>query len=305
MFQVQNHTCNTLLGHQLIYLTISSGLCTLLDKAERRHKSRRYRKSRRVKQATNKWYKLFTGALVGMAGAEKDIKDINECLPDNWKIENKKEEKPQSKDDASTFTKALDILEKVIKFVCKFKEKIKSLFSRKLKRMNKKVFLQRYKSGKNFFDDIADGISNIGNMITQTWEQVKDFGSKVVSDITAFYTKIKATIAAVLDNEFVKAVMKIVDCVKLAKKEALAIYKVIQGIGEKFTMIAAGGFVGLGKVFVDLICNFDKFRKAVGSIVDGINEADVPTKYYKYGFGLGTLVNALGTKKFRRLMKAH
>jgi len=275
-----------------------------LEKVDRRHKSRRYRKSRRVKQANNKWYKLFTGALVGMAGAEKDVASINDCLPDNWKIENKKEEKPASKDDASTLTKALDILSKVIDFVCKFKDKIKALFARKLKRMNKKVFLQRYKSGKGIFDDIVDGISNIGSMLSKTWDEVKNFGSKIVTDITAFYQKIKQTITDILNNEFIEAIKKIVDCVKLAKKEALAIYKVIQGIAEKFSTIAAGGFVGLGKVMVDLICNFDKFRKAVNLIVEGISESDIPTKYFKYGHGLGTLVNAIGTKKMRRLMRA-
>jgi phage-related protein len=243
-----------------------------------------------------------------MAGVN-DPAPLNECLPDEFKIAAK--ENPTAATDAdtkSTFTTVLDVLSKIIKFVCKFKANIKAAFARKLKMMNKKMFLssgmQKYKTSKRFWAEIKAAYEQVADWAASAWESVKSFGQKIVDQIVAFYAKIKALVSSFLNSDFVKMIKKMYDCFEKARKTAEAIVKTIKGIFDKVTTIITGGWVGLAKVIVDLICQFDTFRAAFNFLIDGLGEANIPLKFHKYGKFVGTLLKAIGGKRFRSMKLA-
>ena len=72
----------------------------------------------------NKFYQLFLWFMFGAAGKVQDITQINTCLPKGWQsADNSEIVDKEPSPDKSTFTKVIDGLEKVINFICTFKDK--------------------------------------------------------------------------------------------------------------------------------------------------------------------------------------
>jgi hypothetical protein len=249
--------------------------------------------------ADNKWYNLVTGLIIGITGQEKDIAKLNECLPEEMKILEEKAviEKPAEK--KTKIDTALGILKDVVKFICNFKDNIKKLFTRKLKKlsvMKKKVFLQRY-GRRNFFDDIVDGVKKVGEYISKKWDDVKDWGTKLAKDLAVLWTEIKDLFNKFLNSDFVKLITKIYDCATKLKKTGDEIFKVIKGIIEKVNRMITQGWVGVATVFIDLVCNFEQFGIAIGHLTKAFSEPKVPLKFGGYGKCAGAFLRAVGTKK--------
>jgi len=275
----------------VIYLVLSSSMSTLLD---RRSRTKRSSKRSTTKQAKNKWVRLLFGAVVGISNTSPT--KINDCVPDALKGADEKAviEKPDEK--KSMLTKALDIISQVLNFICNFKDKIKEFFKRRLKRLNKKVFLQRYRA-MGLFDDIMDGIKSVGEYVKKKWEDIKDWGKKLADNIVGLWTQVKDIVSKIVNSEFVQTIKKIYDCFETAKKTGEEIVKVIKGIYDKVQTVIAGGWVGVAKVFIDLICAFDTFRESVNFLIQALGTASIPDRWELYGKFAGRLLRALGSKK--------
>jgi hypothetical protein len=304
---------------------------------ERRHTKRSRRTSSKSGPAGNKWYQLIAGLLVAVTGSEENVKKLNTCLPKSWAIADTADPKTDKEEEKTTATKVLDVLSEVIKFVCKFKDNIKKLFDKKMKLYNKKLFLlkmERYKKNgwsiggliKSAGDKVSSAVSKTANFVGNAvdkginavagglkqladwakkgWNELTELAGAAVKKITEMYVWIKTKIEAILNNELVKNILQIVECAKEAKEAMKAVYDVIKGIYDKVTTIVSGGFIGLGKVFVDLICNFDIFRQSVNALIKGVGEKDILKKYNNYGQFIGFLIKALGSKRLR-LMKLY
>jgi len=309
-----------------IYLTLSQSLCTLVDLASHRRKHKRSK--HKSKQSGNKWIRLVLGIVAGVTGKDTvSGLDFTKCIPDKWKGNADTESAAAGNDaagNASTINTVLDYVGKGIGIACKFKDVLKGMLGRKLFLYNKKLFLakmSRYYKKRKW--SIGGALKSAGNAVkgvaTKAVSAVKDVAGKVadaaksafnaisggisgfISKIKDFFVKLKENIQKFIGGDFIATVKKFVECAQSAIAEAKEIIAVVKGIYGKITTIMSGGFIGLGKVLIDLICNFDIFRKAVNNLIDGLKEKDPPRKFEKIGMFVGGILRGIGSKRFMKL----
>jgi hypothetical protein len=271
----------------------------------------------------NKWYNLFIGILWGVSGkAEKDFEKVISCLPKEWQAVDPKPvaEEGAKSEPKSTWTKVLDGVEKVIGFVCNWKEKIKDLFGKRIRRQQRRnryrMLVQthssrmaRYRRALGWWDDVTSFAKKALGAVTDwakaKWDDIKSFGNDFIKNIALFWDQLKAKISAFLNSDFVKLIKKIYECVMAAKDIIKAVVDVIKATIERVGQIAsvfAGNLPALAKIFVDLICNFKDFREAINNLIDGIEEKDTNKKYGLFGRFIGILAKAITGKKLRRFI---
>jgi hypothetical protein len=155
------------------------------------------------------------------------------------------------------------------------------------------------KAAKATGSAIKSAAGAVGDWVGKKWEQVKELGSKAVQGIKNLFAMIKSKIQKFLSSDLVANVKKIVECGKTLKGTIKSTIAVIMGIQKKIATITAGGLLGLAKVFIDLVCNFDIFRQAVTTLIKGLKERVVTTKYKLIGEFVGLLFKAIGSRRFR------
>jgi hypothetical protein len=281
---------------------------------------------RRAGPGSNKWYNLFIGILWGITGKEdKDFATIVKCLPAEWQAADPKPvpEENAPAEPKSVLTEILDGVENVIDFVCNWKDKIKDLFSRRIRRQQRRnkyrMLVQtassrmaRYRRTLGWWADIKNKVkAALGKAISWAkarWEDIKSFAGDFITNIKSLWNQAKAKAKAFLNSTFVQTVQKIYTCVMAAKDIVKALIDIVKGAIEKVGLIATivgGNVVGLAKLFIDLICNFGDFRAAISNLIDGINEPDTLKKYGLFGRFIGRFTKALTTKKMRRYRLNH
>jgi phage-related protein len=277
--------------------------------------------------AGNKWYQLFAGVLMGVGDIDdKGTLSLNKCLPTTWAVDNAAKEGATDNADAnakSTLTSVLDFIEKVVDFVCKFKDKFVDLIKGKRFRRFQRLFFQNerteiqkmlswwndilnvaktvYNAAKDtvgkVVTTVVNGIETVGKWINKKWDDLKAFASQCVDNLVAWWTAFKTRAVAIF-TQIKNAVVTIYNCVKVAKDIVKGIIDVVKGVADKIakiTRIAAGDLIALAEVFIDLFCNFGRFRKAFSALASGIENADVLKKYNFYGQFAGHLIAALTT----------
>jgi len=294
----------------------------------------RRKRSRKTKGgAENKWFQFFTASVITLSGATaKDLEVINTCIPADWQLKDNSDVSGATKAESDTMKGVLDTIEKVVTFVCKFKEDIKKLFDKKMMYFYKKQFLQRTVTvKKDLIGAIGDFASGVISDVSKTWDDVVaiansaiddavkavgDFASKAWKDVTSVGDLItkkikeifiyirKKILKPIMNNEYVKKLLTLYECAKKIGDKAKVIYGHIEKIHNKITTVIATGGVGFAKVFVDLVCNFKVFRQAADFLVLGFKETDIPKKFYLYGQFAGTLIKGLSGKRLR-LMKLY
>jgi len=307
-------------------------LCTLVDlSSERRrshHRRSHHRRSRSrggkggarpsgntLYVSSNKWGSLFYGILSGLTSVSS-VGTINKCLPSAWQAHKVTASRSQSSNPEGNNVKMfLDLLSKVINFVCKFKNKIKGLFKKKLHLRNRKVFLQLssarwgWKNFRNVVKSFRRAVNTVKNVVRKVgkgasnlWKKISGGMTAAVSKIKGLFLMIKNQLQKIFNFEFLQRLVKnIVPCLKTLKSMGRTIYNIVTGIVKKITTISSRGFVGLGEVFVDLVCQFDKFRAAAHELVRGLNESHENRKFFYFGTFAGQLLSAIGTARFMRM----
>jgi phage-related protein len=276
----------------------------------------------------NKYYQLLVGFIVGVADLDPTGADsITECVPPEWAVANG-EKASGTADNAdanakSTLTTVLDFIEKIIDFVCKWKANLVDLIKGKRFRRYQRLFLQNEKSeiqkmlgwwsdavnaAKNAFNSakdtvgkivttVTDGIQTAGQWLKKQWNDLKNFANDVCTNLTAWWTSFKARAVAIFKPIYDKIVW-IYNCFKTAKAIVKALIDVVKGIADKaqkIARVAAGDVIALAEIFLDLVCNFGRFRKAFNALASGMEAANIPSKYNYYGVFGGHLVAALTT----------
>jgi len=265
--------------------------------------------------SSNKWGSLVYGLLSGLTSTST-VGKINKCLPSSWRAHKVTASRAQSSNpEGKNIQMFLDLLSKVINVVCKFKNEIKKLFKKKLHLRNRKVFLQLSNSkwGWNIFKNVVKSfkhavssvrriINKVGKGAANLWKKISSGMSAAVGKIKGLFLMIKNQLQKFLNFKFIKKLVKsIVPCFKTIKSVGKQIYSIATGIVKKITTITSRGFAGLGEVFVDLVCQFDKFRAAAHELVRGLNEKSEGRKFFYYGTFTGQLLSAIGNARFLRM----
>jgi hypothetical protein len=307
----------------VLYLAVSQISLNLCGTITRSHRHRTSFRSRRTRApADNKWYNLFIGILWGVTSKEaKDFAAVNQCFPTAWQAADPSPalaEESAAAEPKSTFTQILDGVEKVISFICNFKDNLKSLFSRRVRRMMRRqkyrMFVEtrmvRYSKALGFWSDIVatarSALGTAASWVAKAWNDVKTFGGQIIENVKMFWDQLKAKIKAFINSDFVTKAKAIVTCLAALGTVVKAVYDIVKGIIERVASIAtifAGNLVALAKLFIDLICNFGDFREAFTNLADGLHETNQNKKYGFIGRFIGKLVKALTTKKLRKLRK--
>jgi len=265
--------------------------------------------------ASNKWGSLVYGLLSGLTSTSK-VSKINKCLPSAWQAKKVTASRKQSSNpEGKNIQFFLDLLSKVINFVCKFKNKIKKLFIKKLHLRNRKVFLQlsSAKWGWNVFRNVVKSfrravstvknvVRKIGKGAANLWKKISGGMTAAVGKIKGLFLMVRHQLQKIFNFKFIsKLVKKIVPCFKTLKSVGREIYSIGMGIVKKITTITSRGFAGLAEVFIDLVCQFDSFRAAAHELVRGLNEKSENRKFFYYGTFAGQLLSAIGKARFLRM----
>jgi len=262
----------------------------------------------------NKYYQLFLGFMFGAAGKVQDITAINSCLPKGWlSVDNAPIEDKEPTPDKTTFTKVVDGFEKVVDFVCTFKDKITEKISnaiknrvtgkdtsfvqlgtkgpsdamKKLKEKANAKFEEMKKLGLKKADWAKKKFADLKDFADAVEQKFKDIGFKAASTILKFFGKVT-----------IDQIIAIIKCGKLLKGFKDGLMDVINGIISKvnlFTRIAAQDYTALAELLVGLICNFSVFREAFGYLSSAVAEKVLLPKFNMIGKFIGTAVRALST----------
>lgn len=218
----------------------------------------------------------------------------------------------EAAEEKSTWTKIIDGVQTVVKFVCVFKENIKDLLSGKVKgylrRHKYRMFISmsRYRKSLWFWDTLVDKVKNmwgsVEEMVKKKWDQVKAFGKELFDALQVIWKSIVSRITGSLGGDFVEKLKVAFNCVVGLGNVVSGIVSVIKKTVDRIAdiiKIAAGDAVALASVIVDLICNFADFREAINKFIDGIHESDTMKKYNDFGQFAGILFKALMARRRR------
>jgi len=291
----------------IIYLLLSQSISNLVDKKSNvKFNNSILNRKVKTKNEDNKWFKLFTGIIVGMTNTDKYIPLILPCLPNEWKADDLNISTPQEKDDsyAKQIESGLILLQRIVRFVCKFKVNITRIITPQIKRNKKKVFLQKTLlkySNKNFFVDVVKSLPKIGNFNKKKWSQVSQFGETVATGLVSFWTFIRERISVFLGKRLASQINELLSCLELAKKVTGKIYKTVEVIYDKINSIVASGWVGFASILMDLVCDIKLFRENIYILIQGLKENDVDQKYFLFGKFIGRLLDSIRNSSLRKI----
>jgi hypothetical protein len=247
---------------------------------------------------------LVTGILIGFAGlSNEEVKGLNSCVPKEWQVvdttpipnDTPKEE------DSSTWTTIVNGLESIFNLVCTFKDKIKSMFQRKIRREFKKnkykIFLQKNKrifdQAKAFFKKAA---SEAAQLAKKGWDQLKTWAKEFVENVKIFLNAIKTRILSFLPKELQDKVSTFIDCIVKARKAAAKIITAVKDIVKfipKVASMAAGNGVEIAGFVIDLVCNYKIFKQAFEYLSESFTKTNLTEKYHLIGKFIGTILKAV------------
>jgi hypothetical protein len=278
----------------------------------RSHRFRSTNTSRRAEPTANKWYQFFAGTIVQLAGiSQSDVKTFNTCVPDGWRVadssKSSEESQAESTEQKSVWTEILDGVQKVLEFICKFKDNIKKLFTRKMRRLNRKnnyrMFMQRYSRSRGWWSNVTNKVKSVfgsvADLIKKTWDKVTGFAGEVVTNLRTFYQNIRRVVTYLTSPDFKAKVQLFMSCVMVGKGLVMGLIGFVKGAIVRIQgMIAAGAAPPIIAGYViDFICKFPDFRVAIGFLIDGIKNPDTLQKFFLIGQFLGKLAKTILNKR--------
>jgi hypothetical protein len=263
----------------------------------------------------NKYGSLLLGLISGLTSVS-NVDRINKCLPSQWRVKKVTASRRHSSNpEGKNIEMFLNMLSKVIKIVCRYKKQIKRLFIKKLHLRNRKLFLQmsdsrwKWRAFKNVVRNFKKNINNVQKISKKVgkgkkgWKRISRALRNTVKKIKGLFLMYKHQLQRILPFDFVKHVItKVIPCLKKRlSSTGKQIVRVMRGISHKITTITSRGFAGFAQVFVDLVCQFDKFRAAAHELVRGINEKHENRKFFYFGNFAGQVLSTIGKARFMRM----
>jgi hypothetical protein len=277
--------------------------------------------------SANKLFQLFCGFMMGVGNIdEKGVASLNKCIPATWAVANAAPDGANDKADGgakSLLTTVLNYIEKIVDFVCKFKKNLVDMLKDKKFLRYQRLFMENEKASiekmQGFWETIHDkardafnkakdtvgkvvttvktGAETVGKWLNKTWADLKAFGSEVLQNLISWWSAFKLRAKAIF-TPIKDAIVTLYNCIKVGQGIVQGIIAVVKGIADKIqkiTRVAAGDMIALAEIFIDLVCNFGRFRSAFTALASGISEAAIPKKYNYYGIFGGHLLAALTT----------
>jgi phage-related protein len=237
--------------------------------------------------------------------------DIQGCLPDAWKTQTEVSASNDSADQqvsqsSGVLQTIVNSLESVITQVCNFKDTIKGLLiQRYVKRSVLRMLLEKRGQKWGFLKKIAKAAKTVGKAVVKGAKTVAKAASAVVGKIVAVIKKVWAQFVSVVKAFFASPLMDTVKsvftCVSGMQTAGEQVVNTIKGIIAKFQKIVAGNAVGIIDVLIDLVCNWQEFKAAIGFLTQAQGERVVVNKWGLIGKFIGKLLFAIGkTRRFRR-----
>jgi len=202
--------------------------------------------------------------------------------------------------DKSTWEKVLDIVQKVVDFICKYKAKIKGYFTKELETLKlRRVFFQRrtYRALKvsslGFWDDATGFFAKIGDSLEKGWKQVKDIGAWIYKKIKGHIPEALTWSKKIIKNKFILNVIDVLECFTKLNVPS-AIQTTVNGLKNRINDISSVKPKKIASVFIDLVCNMGLFREAFALLAEVISEKAPLIKWNKFGRFVGKFLYALG-----------
>lgn len=247
-----------------LILTLLMAVLIMTNGIRHKHRVRKYTRL----SPNNVYFRFAQGLVEQMAGNPKDIES---CLPGDWKSEASTDTKtsaPSVEGNGGVLEKVLKYLGLAIDVACKFKNDVKDFFKKKLGiRRFRRVYiqLQKVNGQRNPFDDIV-------NYCKELYQKFKDF----------------------LNSPLVKKAIEFVKCLKTIKTAVVGFINTITNFVSNVTKLVSG-LAGFIDVTVDLICMWKDFRDAINFLQTGLKATDNLAKWNSYGKFLGKIVHTIGS----------
>jgi phage-related protein len=234
--------------------------------------------------------------------------DIQACLPDKWKTQTDVSEPAaeQSTPPSGILASVVSTLESVITQICQFKDQIKGvLIQRYVRRSVLRSLLEKRGRKWGFLKKIASAAKKVGSAVVAGAKKVASVAGAIISKIVGVVKKIWAKFVEIVKAFFASPLMDTIKttftCVAGMQTAGEQVINTIKGIIAKFQKIIAGNAVGIIDVLIDLVCNWQEFKAAVGFLTQAQSERVVVNKWGLIGKFIGKLLFAIGkTRRFRR-----
>jgi len=267
---------------------------------------------------SNSFFSFVVGMIEGCADNETGF---YECLPDAWKKDTGADPGQTGALDtayqgwSAPVRKFLEFSSLLISAVCWVRSTVISILSYisdKLFGRRRMMFLEgkaqnkssRFMTRSHMISSIAKtwmkSKSEVAAKIDLVPDWVKDWFRSIADKLNEWYQKIKAF----FESETWQNIMRIVNCILSAKTAGQNLIDVFNGIKGKYEVftraIKLTGFVVLIvliDMLVGLICNWEKFKRAINYFIAAWNrsDSDKAMKWFYYGKATGTLINAIAT----------
>jgi len=219
--------------------------------------------------ADNLYYNYIVG-VTEIAGGNP--KDVESCMPANWKNESSTEITVASRPieaGAPIFQKLNSHLSEGLDRACKFKKDVIEFFKKKEGLSSyRRVFisLQTINGAKNPFDEI--------NPLTKTlFRKLKDM----------------------LNSGFFHKTVEVLKCLKNTKTAVVGFINTVTNFKGNHRKLLSG-LAGFIENFIELACQRKDFRDAINYLITGVKATDKVQKWKNYGQFFGKLVELLGKK---------
>jgi hypothetical protein len=168
--------------------------------------------------------------------------------------------------------------------------------------------------GKKIFHGAQEAYRFIANGVVKTVEWIKDMVHTVIMqgphEVIIFFDQMKARIVKFRDMIFAffhgplwAKIMQIYECVKSAINFVSTIKEIIENVIFKVTTIISSvalgpiGLLPIADIILSLLCNWNKFAKAIDFFKAASDQTNPITKYEQWGKGVGGLIFAIGSSQ--------
>lgn len=219
--------------------------------------------------ADNLYYNYIVG-VTEIAGG--NLKDVESCMPANWKNESYTEITQASipiEAGTTIFQKLDSHLTEGIDTACKFKNDVIEFFKKKEGLSSyRRVFISLHtiNGAKTPFDDIVP-------LTKKLFRKLKDM----------------------LNSEIFHKTVEVLKCLKTNKTAVVVFTNTVTNfIGNNIKLLS--GLEGFIENLIELACQRKDFRDAISFLITGVKATDKVQKWKNYGQFFGKLVELLGKK---------
>jgi len=198
-------------------------------------------------------------------------------------------------------------------WICKYKKKIYDYFTKRLllfknnkklkRRFFRRSFMERRRRG--FMDWVNQIKANVTAALSWAADKIASAAQAIGGFLVEKKAQLVAALTAWLGEPMIKKILDFVNCAGgLAAALKTAVAKV-KGIAELVSGIVSGNPISIGKVIVNLICEWKQLFDAGAGFVAAFKTSNVLERYYNVGKSVGTIFSVIGDLASWRRRRLH